>query len=74
MELEGTMTGDGQLVLDNGESLDAGTRVRVTPLTEVELPGGTAWDLFADLVVNHPDAPSDLAAQHEHYRLGTPKR
>jgi hypothetical protein len=74
MELEGTVTSSGQVVFDNGESLDAGTRVRVTPLTQELPPNGSAWNLFADLVVDHPAAPTDLAAQHEHYRLGTPKR
>jgi hypothetical protein len=73
MELEGTVT-DGQLVLDNGVTLPEGTRVHVTPLNGEVPPCSSAWELFADLVVDHPAAPTDLAVQHEHYRLGTPKR
>lgn len=45
-------------------------RVEVEPI-EGEQPG------FADLLAleaDIPDAPSDLASQHDHYLYGTPKR
>ncbi|MCY2941429.1 MAG: hypothetical protein NTV50_07145 [Planctomycetota bacterium] len=34
----------------------------------------TFGELFGDLVADCTDLPTDLAAQHDHYRLGTPKR
>ncbi len=61
MELEGTVTG-GMFVPDAG-----------TPSLQEGNPG---WfmDLIRDLIVDNPDSPGDLAIQHDHYRLGTPKR
>jgi len=47
------------------------------------LPADTPADLstrksflesYGDLIGEFPDLPTDLAAQHDHYRLGTPKR
>lgn len=35
---------------------------------------GWFMDLIRDLIVDNPDSPGDLSTQHEHYRLGTPKR
>ena len=52
--------------------LREGERVRIE-----RVQGGkqtTFGQLFGDLVVDCPDLPTDLAAQHDHYRLGKPKR
>lgn len=81
--LTGTVT-NGVVVLDGGPVLPEGTKVDVAVQTassadagEItppkEEPKGTfAWMLeFAGKV---PDLPSDLAAQHDHYLYGTPKR
>jgi hypothetical protein len=71
MELEGTVQ-NGVIVPDDRTALAEGTRVRIEPVP-AQKPT-TFGDHFGDLVVDCPDLPTDLAAQHEHYRLGTPKR
>lgn len=71
MELHGVVQ-NGVIVPDDSQALAEGTRVRIEPL-KVDGPP-TFGQLFGDLVVDSPDLPTDLAAQHEHYRLGTPKR
>jgi len=77
MELEGTVHG-GVIVPDDAAALPEGTRVRISPV-----PGdqpGAAEDpepRFAALLgfaADLPGAPSDLAAQHDHYLTGEPKR
>ena len=83
MELEGTVT-EGQLVLDGGATLPEGTRFRALPIPseppvhehEPELVAGWFMRDFGQFcgVINDPESPTDLASQHEHYRLGTPKR
>jgi len=71
MELEGVVH-NGLIVPDNTQALAEGMRVRIEP---VSIPkASTFGQLFGDLVVDFPELPTDLAAQHEHYRLGTPKR
>jgi hypothetical protein len=71
MDLEGTVQ-NGIIVPDDSHALSDGTRVRILPLENAVAP--TFGRLFADLVIDSPDLPSDLAAQHDHYRLGKPKR
>lgn len=71
MELEGVVH-NGVIVPDHSEALSEGTRVRIEPV-EAGVPP-TFGQLFGDLVIDSPDLPTDLAAQHEHYRLGKPKR
>ncbi len=80
MELEGTVAG-GLIVPDSGAPpLVDGTRIEFqVKSTEVGIPepeGKPGWfmDLVRDLIVDDPDSPGDRAAQHDHYRLGTPKR
>lgn len=71
MELEGVVH-NGVIVPDDAGVLAEGTRVRIEP---VKLGTSTTFgQLFGDLVHDSPDLPTDLAAQHEHYRLGKPKR
>ncbi len=71
MELEGVVH-NGVVVLDDAQALAEGTRVRVEPVKVCKQT--TFGQLFGDLIVDCPDLPTDLAAQHEHYRLGKPKR
>ena len=71
MELEGVVH-NGVIVPDDAQALAEGTRVRIEPVKD-EKPA-TFGERFGDLVIDNPDLPTDLAAQHEHYRLGKPKR
>lgn len=71
MALEGVVH-NGVIVPDDAQALAEGTRVRIEPV-KADKPA-TFGELFGDLAVDGLDLPTDLAAQHEHYRLGTPKR
>jgi hypothetical protein len=71
MELEGVVQ-NGVIVPDDAQALPEGTRVRIEPVKVDKQP--TFGQLFGDLVTDCPDLPTDLAAQHDHYRLGKPKR
>jgi hypothetical protein len=71
MDLEGVVQ-NGVIVPDDVQALPEGTRVRIEPVKVGPQP--TFGQLFGDLVVDSPELPTDLAAQHDHYRLGTPKR
>ena len=67
MTYHGTIK-NGKVELEPGESLPEGTRVRVEPLEPVPDPA----DNLADEAVS--TGLQDLAAQHDHYTYGTPKR
>jgi hypothetical protein len=71
MELEGVVH-NGVIVPDDATALAEGTRVRITaaPL-EKPRPFGERFAQFKGAVSGLPE---DLAEQHDHYRLGTPKR
>lgn len=71
MELEGIVR-DGLVVPDDATALPEGARVRITlpPPEKVK----TFGQRFAEFKGAIPDLPADLAEQHNHYRLGTPKR
>lgn len=71
MELEGVVH-NGVIVPDDAQAFTEGMRVRIEPVM-VPKPA-TFGQLFEDLVIDSPDLPTDLAAQHDHYRLGKPKR
>lgn len=71
MQLEGVFH-NGVIVPDDAQALTEGTRVRFEPVKVGKQP--TFGQLFGDLVTECPDLPTDLAAQHDHYRLGQPKR
>ena len=64
---------DGKvLVPDEAVELPVGEPLRL----HIELTS-SAPSRFADLIeleVDLPDAPPDLAAQHDHYLYGSPKR
>ncbi len=71
MEIEGVVH-NGVIVPDDAAGLSEGTRVRITPVPlENPRPFGERFAQFKGAV---PGLPADLADQHDHYRLGTPKR
>jgi hypothetical protein len=70
MEIEGVVH-NGVIVPDNGTALADGTRVRISVLPASTKSFG---ERFAEFKGAAPDLPTDLAAQHDHYRLGKPKR
>jgi hypothetical protein len=71
MELEGVVH-NGVIVPDDAAALPEGTRVRIIPAPiEKPKPFGERFAQFKGAV---PDLPADLAKQHDHYRLGTPKQ
>ena len=71
MELEGVVH-KGVIVPDDATALPDGTRVRIIPVQEERpRPFGERYAHFKGAVAG---LPADLARQHDHYRLGTPKR
>jgi hypothetical protein len=71
MELEGVVH-NGVIVPDDARALAEGMRVRISPVPEEKpRPFGERFAQFKGTV---PDLTADLAEQHDHYRLGTPKR
>lgn len=71
MEMEGVVR-NGVIVPDDAAALPEGTRVRITPAAPAKpKPFGERFGRFKGAV---PDLPADLAGQHDHYRLGTPKQ
>jgi hypothetical protein len=71
MELEGVVH-NGVIVPDDATALAEGTRVRITPAPlEKPKPFGERFGQFKGAASGLPE---DLADQHDHYRLGTPKR
>jgi hypothetical protein len=71
MEIEGVVH-HGVIVPDNAASLPEGMRVRISPAPQqAPRPFGERFAQFKGAIAG---LPVDLAEQHEHYRLGTPKR
>jgi hypothetical protein len=74
--LEGVVH-NGVIVPDDAAAWPEGTRVLISPAPSAVPPPqdappfGTRFGKFKGSVAN---LPTDLAQQHEHYRLGTPKR
>ena len=81
MTYQGTVQ-NGMVVLQDGETLPDGTLVTVVPVPPSQEAGGTyggtIWQKLTDLgrqVESEPcDLPSDLAANHDYYLHGLPKR
>jgi hypothetical protein len=71
MDLEGVVR-NGVIVPDNGAALPEGTRVRII-VAHAEEPRSFG-ERFAQFKGAVAGLPPDMAEQHEHYRLGTPKR
>lgn len=79
MKLEGVVH-NGVIIPDDASALAEGTRVRISPLAN-DGPKPSTEDQpqpfgqrFAQFKGAAPALPTDLADQHDHYRLGTPKR
>lgn len=71
MQLEGVVQ-NGVIVPNVPLALPEGTRVVISPAPqEAAKPFG---ERFAEFKGAAPGLPADLARQHEHYRLGTPKQ
>jgi len=71
MELEGIVH-QGVIVPDDATALPEGMRVRINPAPAAESkPFGERFAQFKGAI---PGLPTDLAEQHEHYRLGSAKR
>ena len=71
LHFEGVMQ-NGVIVPDDAAPVPEGTRIRCEVVaTEKPKTFGERYKEFCGAI---KDAPPDLAAQHEHYRLGTPKR
>ena len=72
MVLEGTVR-NGVIVLDSPQNLPEGARIEVLvkPATQAVSSLGKMLLRHAGKAVGLPD---DLAAQHDHYLHGTPKR
>ena len=65
------------VIVPEGDALQLpeGTRVRFEQIGDANGSASVAFaDRYADLCVDSPELPPDLASQHDHYRLGSPKR
>jgi hypothetical protein len=71
MELEGVVQ-NAVIVLDDPTALAEGTRVRISPIPDAE--SRSFGERFAQFKGAIPGLAVDMAEQHDHYRLGTPKR
>lgn len=71
MELEGVVQ-NGVIVPDDATALPEGMRVSIAPLPASKPK--TFGERMARFKGILHGLPTDLAAQHDHYRLGTPKR
>ena len=71
MDLQGVVR-NGVIVPDVETVLPEGTRVRISVTGDQE--DKSFGERFAQFRGAIPGLPEDLARQHEHYRLGTPKR
>jgi hypothetical protein len=64
---------DGSVIVpDEPLDLVAGQRLRVEIVTMES--GEPRFAELLELEADIPDAPSDLASQHDHYLYGTPRR
>lgn len=68
---------NGVVVFEGGATLPEGTEVRIEAVrtaeeTSAERP--TLAEQFANVIGTVPDLPADMAAQHDHYLHGAPKR
>ena len=71
MQLEGVVC-NGVIVPDDAAAFPEGMRVSISPVSaEVPKSFGQRFAQFKGSVAG---LPSDLAKQHDHHRLGTPKR
>ncbi len=71
MELEGVVH-NGIIVPDDTGALPEGTRVRIS--ADGLIQPKSFSEHYAQFKGAVSDLPADFAEQHDHYRLGTPKR
>jgi hypothetical protein len=71
MQYEGHVVG-GVVVLDDKTNLPEGTRVLVVPIA-IETTN-TLAEKFRNVIGKATSLPEDMAAQHDHYIHGSPKR
>jgi hypothetical protein len=62
---------NGVIRLPDGVSLPNGAQVRVEP---IQLPANELTRRLTEIAATVEGLPSDLAAEHDHYIHGTPKR
>ena len=72
MEYQGKVV-DGVVVLENGESLPEGTRVRVAPLEAIR-EDETLGQRLLKFAGTAKGLPSDMARNHDYYLHGIPKK
>ena len=76
MTIQGTVV-NGVVVPDNGQPLPEGARVEIV-LADPKTGDGNAPRSLNDVLTEFAGCmeglPADLAAQHDHYIHGTPKR
>lgn len=66
---------NGVVVLDDGAQLAEGTQVRVEPLDPPDAQDvPTLYEQLKPLVGSVEGLPPDMAANHDHYLHGQPKR
>ena len=63
---------NGKVVLEGDVVLPEGSRVNVTVADEAQ--GPTLYERHQAFIGMIDDLPADLAAEHDHYIHGTPKR
>jgi hypothetical protein len=71
MELTGHVSG-GVVVFDADAQLPEGTQVRILPVADAEPK--TLAQRLQNVIGKATSLPADMAAQHDHYIHGAPKR
>ena len=67
----------GVVVFEKGAVLPEGTEVRIEPVVPaggVPAQGPTLAEQLANVIGTVPELPPDMAAQHDHYLHGAPRR
>ena len=65
---------NGVVIFDEPANLPEGTEVRVEQVTQEAAEPPNWAEVFKDVAGKAKDLPSDLAANHDHYLHGAPKR
>ena len=73
IQLRGTVT-NGVVVLTDGATVPEGTRVQVLVPVSAETAASPLGRRLLGLAGIANELPSDMAAQHDHYLHGQPKR
>jgi hypothetical protein len=73
IQLPGTVT-NGVIVLSDGATVPEGTRVQVLVPVSAEEAASPLGRRLLGLAGIANELPSDMAAQHDHYLHGRPKR